>query len=244
MASTVFRRRGRPQALAASADAAVAGGVAASRLRPERIVWAALGAVLLAVVAAGIVRLGGARRSDSLPVFGTVPDFRLTERSGRAVTNADLAGEIWVANFIFTSCAGVCPVLSTRMAELREVLRDSAPRVRSVSVSVDPTRDTPAVLHEYAARYGADETGWLFLTGEREPLYLLIRDGFRLSVAERSPEEDAGAGELITHSDRFVLVDHRARIRGYYRGTEPDVVARLARDVALLAGGAEPRSPN
>jgi cytochrome oxidase Cu insertion factor (SCO1/SenC/PrrC family) len=207
-------------------------GGAVSAARAERIVWSVLGAVVSAVLVVGIWSL---TRSDSLPVFGSVPDFELVERSGRTVTGADFEGRVWVANFIFTSCAGVCPNLSARMAGLREALRDAAPDVRSVSVSVDPARDTPAVLREYARRYGADENGWLFLTGEREKLHRLIQDGFRLSVAERSPQEDAGAGELITHSDRFVLVDRRSRIRGYYRVTEPEAMPQLVHDVLALA---------
>lgn len=196
--------------------------------------WAALGAVVLSVLIVGIWSLARSRRGDALPILGSVPEFRLVERSGRTVTDADLAGHPWVANFIFTSCAGVCPTLSASMARLRETLRDTAPDVRSVSLSVDPARDTPAVLQEYARRYGADENGWLFLTGERETLHRLIQDGFRLSVAERSPEEDAGAGELITHSDRFVLVDARSRIRGYYRLSEPDALPKLVDDVLKL----------
>lgn len=196
--------------------------------------WAALGAVVLSVLVVGIWSLARSRHADALPILGSVPEFQLVERSGRTVTGGDLAGHPWVANFIFTSCAGVCPTLSASMAKLRETLRETAPDVRSVSLSVDPVRDTPAVLQEYARRYGADENGWLFLTGEREALHRLIQDGFRLSVAERSPKEDAGAGELITHSDRFVLVDARSRIRGYYRLSEPDGMTKLVRDVRAL----------
>lgn len=214
-----------------------ASGVATGQAtRADRIVWVALGGVVVAVIVAGLWSLVSSRHDGSLPVMGAVPDFRLVERSGRAVTRADLAGRVWVANFIFTSCSGVCPVLSARMAELRQKLGNVAPDVRSVSMSVDPTRDTPAVLREYAGRYGAGD-GWLFLTGDRKALHELIRDGFHLSVAERSPEEGVDPGELITHSDRFVLVDRRSRIRGYYRGTEPDALVDLFRDAQALAAG-------
>jgi cytochrome oxidase Cu insertion factor (SCO1/SenC/PrrC family) len=170
-----------------------------------------------------------------LPVLGTVPDFALTERSGRVVTKADLGGRPWVANFIFTTCAGVCPLLSNRMAALRRDLAARGLMVRSVSFSVDPARDTPHVLRDYAARYTADQHAWLFLTGPHEQLYGLISDGFHLSVAERSAAEAAQSpGELITHSDRFVLVDADGQIRAYYHGTDAEVVAQVLRDVATL----------
>jgi protein SCO1/2 len=204
----------------------------------ERLVWGGLGAVVVVVVAAGLWSLlGSATRSISaqLPVLGEVPRFVLTERSGGTVSDSDLAGEPWVADFIFTQCSGICPILSNRMAELERALRREGLAVRLVSFSVDPARDTPAVLREYADRFGADPGRWLFLTGERAALYRLIGEGFRLSVAERSAEAAADdGGELITHSDRFVLVDGSLRIRGYYHGTEPDAVERVLEDLGRL----------
>jgi protein SCO1/2 len=162
-----------------------------------------------------------------------VPDFTLVERAGRPISRGDLDGQPWVADFIFTRCSGMCPALSTRMAELRRRVRDAGLQARSVSFSVDPAHDTPDVLRAYAERYAADD-GWLFVTGERGALYRLIGEGFRLSVAERTPGQAGDAGELITHSDRFVLVDAVGQIRGYYHGTEPDAVMALMRDLAAL----------
>jgi protein SCO1/2 len=169
-----------------------------------------------------------------LPVLGTVPDFSLTDRSGRQIARSDLLGHPWIANFIFTSCAGVCPTLTASMARLHGELRTAAPDVRSVSVSVDPHRDTPAVLSEYADRYRADPE-WLFLTGDRDVVQRLVSAGFRLSMVERSPEEAMGSTDLVTHSDRFALVDGEARIRGYYRGAEAELVPQLLADVRRLA---------
>jgi protein SCO1/2 len=206
----------------------------------ERWIW---GGFLLAVAAVigGGVWMGLGRRSapvgdgSRLPVLGTVPEFVLTERSGRTVSKADLSGTPWVANFIFTSCGGVCPLLSNRMAQLQRSLAAHGLGVRSVSFSVDPARDTPQVLRDYAARYNADEKNWLFLTGPRRELYGLISDGFHLAVAERSPEEAARyPDELITHSDRFVLVDAEGRIRAYYHGADAEVVAQVLRDATAL----------
>jgi protein SCO1/2 len=201
----------------------------------ERGVWLGLGAVMAVVVLAGLWSLRG-RPVDTIaepPVIAPVPAFTLVERSGRPISRDDLSGRPWVADFIFTRCSGMCPALSTRMAELRRALRERGLDARLVSFSVDPSHDTPEVLREYATRFGADD-GWLFVTGDRDALYQLIGQGFKLSVAERSPEQAADGGELITHSDRFILVDAEGRIRGYYHGAEAETVPALVRDLAAL----------
>jgi cytochrome oxidase Cu insertion factor (SCO1/SenC/PrrC family) len=169
-------------------------------------------------------------------VLGTVPEFSLVERSGRAVTRADLVGQPWVANFVFTQCGGVCPLLSTRMGQLRRALAEQGfPHVRSVSFSVDPAHDTPTVLRAYAEQHHADADRWWFLTGPREELYRLVSEGFHLAVAERSPEEATQTpGEMITHSDRFVLVDASGRLRAYYHGTDSAAVQQILRDLPML----------
>jgi len=205
----------------------------------ERFVWVGFGLVLVAVIASGIWTLWRAPRGagpEDLPVLGTVPDFSLIERSGRPVRLADLRGRPWVANFVFTNCAGVCPLLSTHMANLREALGANKLPVRSVSFTVDPTRDTPAVLRAYADRYHADPDGWLFLTGDHDAVYRLIGEGFLLSVAERAPDGTLAPGDLVTHSDRFVLVDGDGRIRAYYRGTDADLIPHLLSDIRKLGG--------
>jgi protein SCO1/2 len=175
-------------------------------------------------------------RAAPPPVLGAVPDFSLTERSGRTVRRADLAGQPWVADFIFTRCTGMCPALSTQMREVRRRAGEAGLAARFVSLSVDPTHDTPAVLAEYARRFGAGDD-WLFLTGPRDALYALIGAGFKLRVAERSAEAVAQGGELIAHSDRFVLVDGEGRIRGYYHGTDATMPDLLLRDLAALDAG-------
>jgi protein SCO1/2 len=181
-----------------------------------------------ALVAAGAVAwlLVPAR---PLPVLGEVPSFALTERSGRTLGASDLAGRVWVADFVFTHCPDVCLVLTARMASLQKAFASHP--VRLVSFSVDPARDTPAVLSDYAARFGARDD-WLFLTGPRETVATLLRDGFKVAWADDGPPSSP-----ITHSDRLVLVDRALRIRGYYHGNEPDDVARLARDAIALSDG-------
>jgi protein SCO1/2 len=210
----------------------------------SRLVWAALLGVLAVVATAGLVSL--ARRAAAPPDsplaglqdLGEVPDFRLLERSGREVTLEDLRGRVWIADFVFTRCGGICPVLSARMARLQKSLRvDGDSPLRLVSFTVDPAHDTPAVLAAYAEGLRADADGWLFLTGPRADLHALIKDGFRLSVAERDADDpEADPNEMITHSDRFVLVDARGRIRGYYHGTDEESVERLLADLGALQG--------
>ena len=120
------------------------------------------------------------------------------------------------------------------MAKLQRTLgQQGTDPVRLVSFSVDPANDTPEVLRAYAERFGAQQ-GWLFVTGERNALHALIGEGFHLAVAERPESENTDGGGLITHSDRFVLVDRNLQIRGYYHGTEPESVQKLLQDLKEL----------
>jgi protein SCO1 len=183
-----------------------------------------LGVALLALTA-----LGGCRARE-LPVLGTVPAFTLTERSGQPLRAEDLAGHVWIADFVFTRCPDVCPALTARMARLQPT-GDRADAVRLVSFSVDPAHDTPEVLRTYAERAGA-RGDWLFVTGSRDAMAALLRDGFRVAFADDGPPTSP-----ITHSDRFVLVDRQLRIRGYYHGSDPNDVDRLARDAGDLRDG-------
>jgi protein SCO1/2 len=164
-----------------------------------------------------------------LPVLGDVPAFSLTERAGTPFTRDDVRGKVWIVDFVFTRCPDVCPALTARMRELQKTLaRDAAP-VELVSITVDPVHDTPEVLRDYAAVHGA-APGWRFATGPRDAIATLLKDGFHVAFADDGPETGP-----ITHSDRFVLVDGRARIRGYYHGGDADDVARLAADARRLA---------
>lgn len=169
--------------------------------------------------------------AGALPVFMPAPDFTLTNRDGRTVNTASLGGQPWVADFIFTSCPGVCPVLTRRMKELADEI--PADGVRWVSISVDPNRDTPEVLEAYAQKNGAGDN-WLFLTGDRAHIETVIKDGFKLAY---DPTPVEMAAEAIVHSNRFVLVDAAGQIRGYYDAFNEDDLATLRRDlVSLLAG--------
>ncbi len=181
--------------------------------------WAAL-----LVLATGI-----ACNHPTLPTLGVVPPFTLTERSGRTVTERDLAGRVWIADFIFTRCPDVCPLLTQRMRGVETALAGSASPVTLLSISVDPGHDTPEVLRAYATTHQAGEAWW-FATGDRDAVARLLTEGFHVAFGDDGPPTGP-----ITHSDRFVLVDAQLRIRGYYHGNDPDDVARLVADARALA---------
>ena len=185
----------------------------------------------------------GVEREAGLPLMGTVPSFSLVSSSGQPLSQASLSGHIWIADFVFTQCPGMCPLLSAQMAKLQGALARQGLEARLVSFSVDPANDTPAALQAYAERFHADAARWLFVTGEHDALHRLIGDGFHLAVAERAASDNADGEGLITHSDRFVLVDADLQIRGYYHGTEEESVQRLLKDVQTLRADADTTKP-
>jgi protein SCO1/2/putative membrane protein len=144
--------------------------------------------------------------------------FQLVERSGRTVTDADLADRVWIGAFIFTRCPLSCPRITGVMKSLQGRLESS--QVLLVSLSVDPEHDTPQVLDEYARRYGAAPDRWWFLTGPRASIYDLIQDKFKLSVTVNPAADPDGRGEAISHSDRLALVD-RGRVVGLFDSNDP-----------------------
>jgi protein SCO1/2 len=166
--------------------------------------------------------------------MGALPDFRLIERSGRALSLGDLRGRPWVADFIFTQCGGVCPAMTARMARLR---RDLPTDVAFVSFTVDPAHDTPEVLARYAATFGADAS-WRFVTGTQKDLYDLSVGGFKLAAMEVPPAEQAAGGDgPFLHSSKFVLVDGEGVIRGYYDSTDEQAMRALVADAGVLQAG-------
>ncbi len=176
---------------------------------------------------------GEERPLEGLGTFGEVPEFSLVERSGREIRLADLAGRVWIADFIYTLCTDTCPVQTAEMKSLQDKFAGERD-LRFVSITVDPKRDTPAALVRYASRFGADSARWLFLTGEENAIYRLAQEGFHLAAAEIPTPKRDGSGATPLHSPRFVLVDRRGEIRGYYTGTDKDALARLGRDAGIL----------
>jgi len=188
---------------------------------PRIFVWAAAIVLILAVIAAVTIRQADQSRAD-IPVLGTVPDFQYVNQNGDVYGAADLEGKITVLDFIFTSCQGACPRMSSRMAELYNRF-SATDRVQFVSVSVDPARDSLAALRSYAERYGVTDDRWMFLRAPLDSVKWLSRKGFNLS-------DEFPAG----HSTRFVLIDRKRNIRGYYRSDDKASLETLTTHITEL----------
>ena len=176
-------------------------------------------------LAAGAFALLAACRpaAPPLPDFGAVPSFQLTDQNGRPFSPAQLAGHAWVADFIYTSCPGICPRMTSQMHEVQDSIA-TLPEVRLVSFSVDPAIDTPERLNAYARLHRAKDGVWFFLTGSQQTLRKLDRDAFKLGNIDAS----------LQHSSRFVLIDGHMRIRGYFDTSSADSIPRLIAGIQQL----------
>ncbi len=162
-------------------------------------------------------------------VWHTIPPFSLTNQDSLLFTEKDLEGKVFIADFVFTTCPGICPVMTKNMARLQQNLADQED-IWFITHTVDPERDTPPILKRYARRWEADLSNWTFLTGEREDIYQLSKQGYRLGVAIG----EEGSTEEFDHSGRMVLVDRDRIIRGYYDGTDSLSINRLWYDTKSL----------
>jgi protein SCO1/2/putative membrane protein len=151
--------------------------------------------------------------------------FRLVERSGKVVTEADLANEVWISAFIFTRCPVSCPKISTVMKGLQGKLENS--NVKLVSLSVDPEYDTPAVLTKYAEGLGADPVRWWFLTGKQDEIVDLILHRFKLPIEKNIGTDPESKAEAVRHSPRLVLVDRGNTVVGFFDSDDPEAVREL-----------------
>lgn len=163
-----------------------------------------------------------------LPELWPVPAFRFSDQHGVSRTERDLLGRVWIADFIFTTCSNVCPMLSAQLALLTRELTD--PELRFVSFSVDPAHDTPAVLHAYAQRWQPDESRWTLLATDPPGLAQLAE---RMHVAVEPTRDSTNP---ILHSSSFFLVDERGQVRGVYASNDDVALERLVADVARLRG--------
>ncbi len=196
-----------------------------------------LAALLAAAVAFGI--LAGCDRqvaivqqtppADQLALnYWPLADFTLTERTGQPITLADLKGKVWVADFFYSACPGPCPMLSSRLSDLQKALGDDD-RIRLVSISTDPEKDTPEILRQYAEKFQATER-WLFLTGSKAAIKSVAFDNFKLPFEVQPP----GSPEPVIHSTRLILIDQTGTVRGLYEGIGDTDPAHLIRDIRRL----------
>lgn len=179
--------------------------------------------VLILGLTATFVIIEARGSQGELPVLAAVPKFVLTERNGTSFGSSEMKGKINIVDFIFTSCEGPCPVMADNMSELYRAFAGSD-KVQFVSISVDPARDRLAVLQEYARRQGVSDARWAFVRGELETVKWLSESGFMLAADELP----------AMHSTKFVLVDDKGQIRGYYSGTDEASVSILKTHIKEL----------
>ena len=157
-----------------------------------------------------------------------IPDFEFLDQEGRVFTNKDLDGKIYIADFFFTSCAGICPIMTKNMFEIqKEFIND--PLIKIVSHTVHPEKDSVVVLNEYAKLNNIDSKKWHLLTGDKKELYDIARKGY-FAVSK----VDENIQDAFIHTENFILVDNNQRIRGVYNGTLAFEIKRLIEDIYFL----------
>ena len=212
--------------------------------------WIALAAILLLPGFILILLSRGEHQFTTLPYYGhkipisstvdgkviqdtiyhQIPPWTFRNQFGEKVAQKDYDGKIYVVDFIFTSCPGICPVMSTQMSQLQFKLdKPGLKEIPFISYTVDPERDSSEVLLEYGKEHGADFDRWTFLTGQKQKIYELGVNGYLVST-----QEDALAEGGFLHSEKFILVDWDHRIRGFYNGTDINEVSDMADDIKIL----------
>lgn len=180
------------------------------------------------------------RKEQRLPIFGekdvtgtdtlyhTIGNFALVNQDSVIVTNETLLNKIYVADFFFTSCRTICPIMKTQMLRVYEAVGKD-PQVLLVSHTIDPEHDTVALLHDYANRLGVKSNKWHFLTGNKDSIYYLAQTSYFATAMEDQSEPDG-----FIHSGAFLLIDKKGRIRGKYDGTKEEEVNKLIEDIEIL----------
>ena len=189
-------------------------------------------------VAAAVLVLGAlvgvaCRPGEPLPRIAQVPAFQMRDQDGNAFTERELRGRTAIVSFMFTSCPDVCPILTTKLSGVRTNLMVQREQLRFVSISVDPEKDTPAVLKDFAKKHGADYPDWRFVAGPIEQLREVVVQGFKQSL-----ERGDGSPNGIMHGTHLVLIDKAGMIRGFYRSDEEGLLL-IARDARRLIAGKE-----
>jgi protein SCO1/2 len=164
-------------------------------------------------------------------IYNTIPAFKTVNQYGDSITNKSLDGNIYIADFFFTTCPSICPIMHRNMMSVYEAIKDAAD-VKIISYSIDPKHDTVAVLKQYADKLGIAGNKWWLLNGKKEEIFTLSK-----SYLVTTPAEDAK--EKYIHDGYFILVDKQKRIRGQYDGTVPEQVEKLIADVKILRADPE-----
>jgi len=197
----------------------------------SRTIWVGVGLVIVLLCLSFVLSRVRERpvAKTKLPVIGQIADFTLTNQFNQPVALADLRGKVWVADIIFTSCAGPCPRMMRQMRSLQEALPKTS-GAKLVTLTTHADVDTPEVLKKYGEKYNADFHQWLLLTGDKVQIANLGIDSLKLTAVEKKPEERTDPADLFIHSTIFVLVDKQARLRGIYEtggeNVEWDVVKK------------------
>ncbi len=184
--------------------------------------WSWTGRACSFAAALAALATSACHSAPPLPTYSKVPEFQLTAQTGEPFDSRSFNGKIRVVDFIFTNCAGPCPRMTSQMKQVLKAVDN--PRVRFVSISIDPKRDTPEVLAAYARKFHADTARWVFLTGPRDRIQFLSRNVFMLGDVD----------DTLQHSTRFVLVDGKSNIRGFYDTSDPDSIPKLIGDIKSL----------
>ncbi len=182
----------------------------------HRIVWAAIVAVLVAITVLFGLTLS---RKSNLPVISQVGSFTLTNQLSEVVSASDLAGQVWVADIVFTRCAGPCPRMTDEMSKLQQTFAGTP--LRFVTLTTDPDYDTPEVLAAYGQKFSAEPDRWWFLTGAKSEIARLAVEGLKLTALEKEENDRLNGADLFIHSTIFVVVDKRGRVRGVFESLEP-----------------------
>lgn len=185
----------------------------------------AAGALFAALSAAPlfVIDARGKNEPARLEPIYRAPEFTMIDSNGKTFSTEALKGKVWVVDFIFTNCPGICPNMATQMARLHRLFADYD-SVHFVSITVDPDNDTEQVLAAYAEKLKADTDRWHFLRGDMKLVQSLSLDGFKLSPLSVP----------MDHSARFVLVDQAGQIRGYYDSRSDEEIRQLSDDIGEL----------
>lgn len=197
--------------------------------------------VMFLMVASGFLASSCAEKKEApLPIFGekeveggdtiyhTIADFKFVDQDSTFVTNDTFKDKIYVADFFFTSCRTICPIMKTQMLRVYDSIQNE-PDVLLLSHSIDPEYDTVGLLHDYAERLGVKSNKWHFVTGSKEDIYKIAQTSYFATAMEDKAEPDG-----FIHSGAFLLIDKNKRIRGKYDGTKEEDVNRLLAEIQRL----------